>query len=268
MFDVEDPDTSLDSLVFTIESAPENTVIELRSKGQRYVLSKDDGFGIEEIRDATFRLIHNGAISAKDSFKLSVSDNKHISIKNFDINVKLVDKMAPRASERSTMMLNVKESQVKTVRRENLAFSDDHSSPEEIYFKVTKSKLNGRMYNRDKIVGVNSVFTQADVDLQNVRYESPIEIGQNILTESVVFDVMDKEGNVLKDQTFVIKVEPVNNQAPVVDVLQAVGVQEGEYLMLNESFIQVRDVDSAKEQLNVVIDSQPSFGYLENIHKG
>lgn len=84
----------------------------------------------------------------------------------------------------------------------------------------------------------------------------------------IYFEVSDKEGNTLKDQVFTIKVEPVDNQAPVVDILQPIKVQEGGYLILNESFIQVRDIDSAKEQLNLIIDSQPSFGYIENIHKG
>ncbi|CAF0709358.1 unnamed protein product [Brachionus calyciflorus] len=269
IFDVEDPDTSLENLIFTIEKPPDNTVIELRSKGQRYVISKEDSFTIQEIRDGTFRLIHNGAFTQQDLFKISVSDNKHISVKTININVQLVDNIAPRIYERSTMLLSLKEGQTKNIRRDNLAYIDDHSSPEEIFYKIKmKSKIQGRVLNRDKILIGNSVFTQADIDLQNIKYEAPQEIGQNILTENLIFDVMDKEGNMLKDQAFTIKVEPINNQAPVVDVIQEMKVQEGGYLIINESFIQVKDVDSAKEQLNVIIDSQPSFGYLENIHKG
>ncbi len=38
--------------------------------------------------------------------------------------------------------------------------------------------------------------------------------------------------------------------------------------MLNENYIRVRDTDSAREQLNVVIDSLPTFGYFENTATG
>ena len=50
----------------------------------------------------------------------------------------------------------------------------------------------------------------------NYRYETPLEIGQNYLTESVYFNVNDKEGNMIKNQVFTIKVEPVDNQPPIV----------------------------------------------------
>lgn len=102
-----------------------------------------------------------------------------------------------------------------------------------------------------------------------LSYESPLEIGTNMLTEAIYFDVSDKDGNTVKDQLFTIKVEPVDNQAPIVELLQqSVRVVEGGYLILNESLISVRDVDSGKEQLNVIVDAQPSFGYIENLHKG
>jgi hypothetical protein len=45
-------------------------------------------------------------------------------------------------------------------------------------------------------------------------------------------------------------------------------VEEGGFLVLNENYIRIRDTDSAKEQLNIVIDSQPRFGYFENSAKG
>ena len=100
------------------------------------------------------------------------------------------------------------------------------------------------------------------------RYEAPLEIGFNFLTETLHFDINDKEGNVITNQMLTIKVEPVDNQLPSVDIKQPVKVLEGSYMMLNESLIQVRDIDSAKEQLNIVIDLQPNFGYIENIKNG
>lgn len=102
----------------------------------------------------------------------------------------------------------------------------------------------------------------------NYRYETPLEIGQNYLTESVYFNVNDKEGNMIKNQVFTIKVEPVDNQPPIVEIQQPVKISEGGYIMLNESLIQIQDIDSSKEQVNIIIDSQPNFGFIENIKKG
>ena len=65
-----------------------------------------------------------------------------------------------------------------------------------------------------------------------------------------------------------VKVEPVDNQQPSVEMKQSVKVLEGSYVMLNESLIHVQDIDSTKEQLNIVIDLQPNFGFIEKIKNG
>lgn len=221
---------------------------------------------------------------------MAVSDQKHVAVKTVSIEIKRVDRQAPRVANKTTMLLSLREGTQKTLRRENLAYVDDRSPAEQIWFKVTSlssqggmgmagnskssasstsSSISGRLYLRDKLLTTGLGFTQADVDLQNVRYEAPSEIGSNTLTENVYVEVSDRDGNTLRDQLFTIKVEPVDNQAPIVELVQQpVRIPEGGYLMLNESVISVRDVDSNKEQLNVIIDAQPSFGYIENVHKG
>jgi hypothetical protein len=281
LFDVEDADTPLDNLIFTIEKAPDSLLIELRAKGQRYVISKDDSFNMQEIRDGTFRLVHNLATAAhlaKDSFKISASDNKHITVKTVHVTIKIADQLAPQVSNRTSMLLTLKEGQNKHVRREHLAFSDDHSTADEIVYKLVAASANrnktwqmvGKLFKKSVPLAESMQFTQADVDLQNIRYEAPGEIGSAVLVDEFVLDVVDKEGNTNANQVFTVKVEPVDNQPPVVDMSAAVvgRVEEGGYLLFNESLIQIRDSDSAREQLSVIVDSQPSFGHLENTQKG
>jgi hypothetical protein len=281
IFDVEDPDTPLDNLIFTIEKAPDTLSIELRSKGHRYVISKDDSFSMQEIRDGTFRLMHNtnGKLTL-DSLTISASDNKHMTVKTVNIQVKVSDRLAPQVSNRTSMLVSLREGQDKHLRRESLAFNDDHSTSEEIVFKLVPGvnktrKALGKLFKKNALLTESAVFTQADVDLQNVRYEAPAEIGANVLTDEFVFDVSDKEGNVNANQVLTVKVEPVDNQPPTVDIVSGqfksqspVKINEGGYLLLNESLIQIRDVDSVREQLSIIIDSQPSFGHFENTHKG
>ena len=187
LIDVDDPDTSIDNIIFTIEKAPENSIIELRTRGQRYIINKDDSFTMQEVRDGTFRLIHNGANVESDILKISASDGKHASIKTIYLQIQLADKIAPRVDNKTSMLLNIKEGQTKTMRRENLAFVDDKSLAQDIvYTLVSKetnnnnnnvndfnaslgSKLKGKLYLKDKLLKPAMTFTQADIDLQHVK---------------------------------------------------------------------------------------------------
>ena len=185
LFDVDDPDTSIENIIFTIEKAPENSIIELRTRGQRYIINKDDSFTMQEVRDGTFRLIHNGANVESDILKISASDGKHASIKTIYLQIQLADKIAPRVDNKTSMLLNIKEGQTKTIRRENLAFVDDKSSMQDIiYTLVSKEtnnnnvndfsaslggKLKGKLYLKDKLLKPTMIFTQGDIDLQHIK---------------------------------------------------------------------------------------------------
>ena len=174
LFDVIDPDTSIENLVFILEKPALNCVLELRTRGQRHVINKDDSFTMQEVRDGTFRLINSGVHFDKDSLKISVFDGKHNAVKTINVQVQLTDKTAPRVANRTTMLMNVREQQTKTVRRENLAFMDDKSAPQEIVFRLTKAKkgearIAGKLLLRDKVLSPGMTFTQADIDLQNLK---------------------------------------------------------------------------------------------------
>ena len=54
-FSVEDPDTAIDNMIFTLEKPANNVTIELRARGQRYFISKDDSITMQEIRDGIIK---------------------------------------------------------------------------------------------------------------------------------------------------------------------------------------------------------------------
>ena len=58
----------------------------------------------------------------------------------------------------------------------------------------------------------------------NDRYEAPHEIGSITVTDFIQFSVSDKEGNTLKDQALSITIEPIDNQKPIVEIMQPVKV--------------------------------------------
>lgn len=162
-FSVEDPDTAIDNMVFTISKTAENVMIELRARGQRYLISKDDSFTMQEIRDGTFRLIHNGVSNSRvETLKISVSDSKHVSIKTINLNIRQTDTVAPHvASKHTTMILNVVEGETQVVGRENLAFVDKKSSPDDIVYTLVGIK--GKLFLRNTLLYPNMKFTQVNI---------------------------------------------------------------------------------------------------------
>lgn len=178
LFDFEDPDTAIDNIFFSIENPTDNFLIELRIKDKRYVITKTDSFTIQEIREGTFRLVHKGSNSEKDSLKISVSDGKHMSHKTVNLIIKLIDKMAPRLENRTTLFLNTKEGLVKTIKREHLAFIDDKSPSNEIVYQLKTKKKNikneqfeisGKLYLKNELLTSQSKFTQADIDAKHLK---------------------------------------------------------------------------------------------------
>jgi len=128
------------------------------------------------------------------------------------------------------MILNVVEGRSQVIRRENMAFVDDKSSPNQIIYQLNEVET-GRLYLRDVPMVAGMKFTQADIDLKNLKYEAPGEVGSSIVTDQIRFDINDMDGNLIKDQVLTINIEPIDNQAPSVELLQPVGVLEGYFLL-------------------------------------
>ena len=297
LFDIHDPDTGIERIVFAVERVPTRLALELRARSQRYLLAKGDRFTIHEIRDGTFRLIHNGqqsdessssSSSSDDELVLAVSDNKHTAYKSVRIRVHALDKLAPRVAADSSMLLDVDEAEVRTLEREHMSFVDDKSPPAHIVVKVSpaassQQAMSGRLLlasadkgkDKDKgVATVASVFTQADIDAGRVRYEAPREIGHVPLVDVVRVEVSDRDGNRADElHTFTIRVRPVDNQPPLLvqppeqqqQQQRPYRVSEGGVLVLSsESAWHISDVDSSDERLVVLITRTPKFGHIEH----
>jgi hypothetical protein len=106
--------------------------------------------------------------------------------------------------------------------------------------------------------------------LKLFRYEAPLEVGANSIIEMINFEVIDKEGNRVKDQIFTIQIEPIDNQPPVIEFLNgdSLKVIEGGYVLLSDVQINIKDSDTSREHISIIIDSPPHHGRIENIEKG
>lgn len=168
-----------------------------------------------------------------------MSDGKHTSIKTIKLHINEIDNIAPHiANKHTSMIMNVREGHTQVIRRENIAFVDDKSSPNQIIYQLIK--LDGKLFLRNTLLTPGMKFTQADIDLKNLKYEAPKEIGPSISTDQIYFDINDQEGNLIKNQVLTINIEPTDNQPPSAEILQSVSVLEG---------IVERFIIGAKEQI-------------------
>ena len=125
---------------------------------------------MNEVRNGTFRLNSKRTNVEKDSLKISVSDGMHLAVKTIFVEIQVTDKVAPRVSNQASMLLTAQEGQAKQIRRENLAYVDDKSSTEEITFTISNNtKLIGKLFLANNQIHIGQSFTQADIDLQNLR---------------------------------------------------------------------------------------------------
>jgi hypothetical protein len=103
----------------------------------------------------------------------------------------------------------------------------------------------------------------------------PFFSNQNIYLEQV----SDRDGNQADEHTFTVRVRPVDNQPPVVQLQDQLAtelkhhtaataftyrVNEGGTLTLsNESTWRITDADSADDHLTFVITQPPKFGHID-----
>ncbi len=286
VFEVEDFDSPLETLRFSIDKKSENILIELIVDGQRKIINKNYNITLDEIKDGSIRLLASSTMNDNESevvLKVSANDNSHTSFKTIRVKIETALSKASflRLDATSSLLLNVKEGQIEIVRPEHVKIVNDKNMPSDIYFKITEirrgnvsSKLNkifkslhSQLYFLDKPLKERMIFTQADIDRLSIRYKAPIEIGSDALIEYIYFDINDKEGNLLPNQLLTVNVEPVNNQPPSVKVVQSVKIKRGEHIYLTRDHIQIEDLDSSLDNIVINVNRQPNYGHIESVQQ-
>ncbi|XP_070544831.1 extracellular matrix organizing protein FRAS1-like [Ptychodera flava] len=269
---VTDADTKSGDLIYTLSSAPIRGDF-IKSEGTtRVILRTGDSFTHVEIARNTFFYVHGGTRNPEDTFEITVSDGNSIDTATITMVVLPVDKSAPVLDRNSLLSLLVPEKSVATVTKEHLSFSDDESAPENIFLTLLSSPRHGKLQRRtgpstrDELQ-TGSTITQQDIDHYTIRYGSESEIGYQPITDRITFNVTDGNGNILPNQVLSVTITPVNNQPPVVTVGHGLLVNEGGAVPLTIQDLIATDIDTPLNELVVVMESPPSFGYVESVKK-
>ena len=94
------------------------------------------------------------------------------------------------------------------------------------------------------------------------------EIGSQAISEVIMLNVSDASGNMLSGQTFTVVISPVNDLAPVVSLPTTLQVSEGGRAAISNLHLSTTDIDTRVSELVIIMSTNPSFGFIENIRSG
>ena len=176
------------------------------------------------------RYEHLGAETNSDSFGLSVSDTMHKFSKVIPIEVKLHVNQGPQALPDLLTSMTVAEGGSVQITKANIGASDNDTDDETLLYMVIKSPLMGEIRLNGKVV---TDFSQKELwELKLTYVHMQGEIGAEARTDLITFMVADQTfppppgAKPLIDLTMTI--EPVDNQAPQIELGGPMFVYEGQ----------------------------------------
>ena len=136
-------------------------------------------------------------------------------------------------------------------------------------YYITKKDLVGYVGHNKKSV---DKFTQQQLFHNKIFYENKFsEVGIHTKSLRLDFVVSDKDGNTTPLQTCTVIIQPVDNKAPVVAVIEKVRVFEGGKACINATSLMIADQDTETKNIKLALKTQPKEGsiafkgrYLEN----
>ncbi|XP_035826441.1 FRAS1-related extracellular matrix protein 1 [Aplysia californica] len=223
---------------------------------------------------ASQRVVYNHLTKndiVEDSFTFTVTNGlSEAKDGEFHINIQPMDRVLP--SLIANTLLEVVQGTEKPVTPVHLKATDPDTAAHNITYHVAKPPTFGRLYNRG--VAVTSSFTQNDVDLGHITYQSD---HSRAGLDNFLFTVSDSrhEGFLLngslqnQPSMFSIFVQPLVEDAPRLvvnkspELLQHLGRRRYGY-KLTSKMLRAVDSDSDSSSIWFVMTSRPKYGHLEN----
>ncbi|XP_013413797.1 FRAS1-related extracellular matrix protein 2-like [Lingula anatina] len=217
---------------------------------------------------------HNTEV-VMDRLKFTVQDNHtppNVSpIQDFVVKIMPVDDQPPYLCPRTPLLMTVNEFQLTHFRKKVMCYTDLDSIDRELQYTITAPPYDTDTNNplpAGSIVLfeypeiIISEFTQAQVNHRKVGYQPPsTELGITPRLIQFEFDVKDTAGNVLPQQKFTIKLQPVDNKPPVI-TNPGFSVFENNYLQITPQNLDAVDPDTDGNMINFTVVEIPVHGQL------
>uniref|UniRef100_A0A8C6MF79 FRAS1-related extracellular matrix protein 1 n=1 Tax=Nothobranchius furzeri TaxID=105023 RepID=A0A8C6MF79_NOTFU len=276
-----DMDSSDDYILFNITRLPQaGEVMKIPGPGLTgYPVSH---FLQKDLCQSIVYYRHTGNEVFDDSFEVVLSDfhdPPNLSEPQVRIvHIEPVPDKPPKEVAGSSRCLVIKETEVAHITLQHLHFVDEESPNSELTYTVTTPPFHidaGRLFLVDSLprftknshAPVLRLFTQHAVNFMKVAYMPPVmDIGPYPQYIQFILSVTNHMGLTVPGICFNITVVPVDNQPPQV-ITNPLTVDEGGECLLGPEHLQLSDVDSVQESLQVELLKEPTHGALSLDHR-
>ncbi|XP_006816147.1 FRAS1-related extracellular matrix protein 1 [Saccoglossus kowalevskii] len=257
-----DKDTSLTDLIFSVERLPQYGVLEKDA----VVMDTGDTFNIDDVNSFKIRYTHDGSEVEADNCALSISDGVQSTSEDIFFKIIPINDQLPQLNAGLNPNIRVPESGHMTLTPRMLSAIDSDTNDMVLNFIIVSPPVRGIMQRDFATV---TTFTQRDIVDGNIRYvHTGGEIGPRPVFDRVTILVSDQiipSTSNLPLHDLNITIVPINNQPPNILLFDAIHVPEGGKWGLTRNVLDVNDPDTDADQIMLIITSQPTWGYLENI---
>ena len=247
-----DPDDIDGDLIYTLTQIPSNGVLQ----NVGVALALGESFTQADIDSNAISYQHTASGTTTDSFRFTVSDGAlSTTATSFAITISAVN-------DPPTVDVNagatVAEGSTVGIDNTILLASDPEDGAASLSYRITQAPINGTLTNGVTALGANSVFTQADINNNNISYTHN---GSETLADSFQFVVTDSGSLSAPAETFSIDVTAVND-SPQVVVNARVTLDEGATVTVGAAKLQSTDADNVDSGLIYQATIIPGHGSL------
>ncbi|CAH1774292.1 unnamed protein product [Owenia fusiformis] len=198
----------------------------------------------------------------------------------FKIEIIPINDKPPMNVPDMSQQIIVKETDVATIRKKDLEYTDVESDPSDLVYTVvtqpyyldTRETIDGGRLiyianTKVPVIKNNSIppvyfFTQREINQGKIAYMPPLEdIGPNPKRVRFEYAVSDQADNRIIEQVFDIIIKPVNNQPPDMSTQKLIS-REGGSVRITTNEISAFDVDTPLAELIFKLEFTPQHGQI------
>ncbi|XP_075037866.1 FRAS1-related extracellular matrix protein 1-like [Mixophyes fleayi] len=275
---ITDVDTRSEDLRILLKTRPLHGKVEL----QGVVMSEGNTFTLEELHSFKVRYQHDDSESFDDVITFAATDGISTVDGILSVQITPVNDEPPALLVGLISSLRCPEGGHVYITAENLYATDPDSDDAKLTYMIARVPLYGIIQRQGAVV---EKFTQLDVIQGLISYiHTGGEIGARPCADTVTLIVSDGESTSadtccvdgarpppiplhvsLPVYDLNITLTPINNQLPIINIGEIFVVDEGSSSVISINHMNASDADTLADDLIFVMETQPQYGYLENM---
>ncbi|XP_060791413.1 FRAS1-related extracellular matrix protein 1a isoform X1 [Neoarius graeffei] len=278
---VTDADSLEDSLHVALKRRPQH--------GDMYLdgapLNQGQTFTVRDMKSLKVRYHHDSSETEEDNIECIATDGVNSVDFVLHIKVTLVNDEMPALVPGLKTVFECAEGQEVVITIEYICATDVDSDDSKLTYLIARQPYHGVVLKNGVVV---DRFFQEDIEARIISYKhTGLEVGLLPRHDTITFVISDEQTDPVpsccfdrpsqfnrqtthpQDSLLIydlnITVYPVDNQPPSIAIGEVLQVDEGGSASITVAHIGASDQDTPLVELQVVLESPPQFGYLENV---